>query len=441
MYITKDKDKRFKFYIRRSYLLLISAVILVSSYMPVFGMESDENGTNQINIANRHLVAHGGGGINGISYTNSLEALNNNYEAGFRLFEIDIVWTGDEELVLLHDWEGHTVATFGTDKIFTLREFNSNIRIDGFTQMSINDLALWMKYYPDAYIITDIKERNIDALKIIKQRYPEITDRIIPQIYFFNEYEPVKGLGYENIILTLYKANYDDLSVIDFAQKNKLFAVTMPESRAYTYLPLVLDHKGVYTYVHTVNDNKKQNVLRNQFHVDGIYTDFIVPDHKVGIEDKSPSAWAVGEIEKAEGYGLVESVMLTGLKNRMSRDEFNSLAVNLYKKLTNRKPLKPFDRFVSNGGKGQDGYITVQEMIVALYETVKAARPKTDLDTLGELSFEDANQIEPWAQQQVLYFCEKKIIGGTGTKLYPRSTVSKEQAITLVNRVFEAFSE
>ena len=41
------------------------------------------------------FIAHAGGSIDGHRYTNSLEALNENYQKGFRLFELYIIKTKD----------------------------------------------------------------------------------------------------------------------------------------------------------------------------------------------------------------------------------------------------------------------------------------------------------------------------------------------------------
>ena len=51
------------------------------------------------------LIAHGGGSYEDLTYTNSWQALDANYEKGFRLFEIDLSWTADNQLALIHDWE------------------------------------------------------------------------------------------------------------------------------------------------------------------------------------------------------------------------------------------------------------------------------------------------------------------------------------------------
>ncbi len=76
-------------------------------------------------------IAHAGGMAAGRTYTNSLEALQSSRSKGFRIIEIDLNWTQDEELVLIHDW-GQTWRTlFNETGIPTLEEFVSANMIDG----------------------------------------------------------------------------------------------------------------------------------------------------------------------------------------------------------------------------------------------------------------------------------------------------------------------
>lgn len=71
------------------------------------------------------MIAHAGGGINSQNYSNSLEALEYNYQQGFRYFEIDFSWTSDAQLVCLHDWGKRFQKVFGhkTKQPLSLKEF------------------------------------------------------------------------------------------------------------------------------------------------------------------------------------------------------------------------------------------------------------------------------------------------------------------------------
>ncbi|MDD5747424.1 MAG: glycerophosphodiester phosphodiesterase family protein, partial [Candidatus Omnitrophica bacterium] len=157
------------------------------------------------------LIAHAGGQIQSRVYTNSRQALTRSYQNGFRFIEIDLDWTSDQELVLIHDWD-KTLQKYCNRKpgACSLAEFRGLTLEYGLTQLTLDDLAQWMRKFPDVYIVTDIKRDNLRALEKIRAAYPELTARYIPQIYRFEEYSPVRSLGYENIILTLYRSSYRD---------------------------------------------------------------------------------------------------------------------------------------------------------------------------------------------------------------------------------------
>ena len=66
-------------------------------------------------------------------------------------------------------------------------------------------LAEILQQHPQVHIITDTKESNVEILTFIQKKYPQVVKQIIPQIYQYDEWEAVNKLGYQQIILTLYK--------------------------------------------------------------------------------------------------------------------------------------------------------------------------------------------------------------------------------------------
>ncbi|MCG6879725.1 MAG: hypothetical protein LJE96_11355 [Deltaproteobacteria bacterium] len=225
------------------------------------------------------LIAHAGGEIGGRVGQNSLEALDRNYAKGHRYFEIDFCWTSDDRLVLIHDWERSFSELFGDAKEKpSLERFKSMKMKHGMTQMSLASLFLWLSKHNDAHIITDVKERNLSALKIIARDSGKFQKHFIPQIYDPSEFEPVKLLGFEKVILTLYRSSLSDSEVLKFAANSNLFAVTMPVRRAFSSCLLrELSQKGIPLYAHTVNEIEILNYLRGKG-IHGIYTDKILPE-------------------------------------------------------------------------------------------------------------------------------------------------------------------
>lgn len=225
-------------------------------------------------------IMHAGGALGSYTGTNTLDALNNSHYRGQRFYELDFLLSSDGIPVALHDWSGSYSAELSKEPI-TAEEF-SKIKILGqFTPLTIDTLAFWLKMHPDTYIITDVKDDNIAALRYISENYPDIISRFLPQIYHYDEYAPVRAMGFSNIIFTLYSLpTYEDkvdrtAYNIEFAKKNNLFAVTASVDLVDAHPFLIKKYKdaGVPLYIHTVNDKEKKQALFDSG-VSGVYTDF-----------------------------------------------------------------------------------------------------------------------------------------------------------------------
>jgi glycerophosphoryl diester phosphodiesterase len=224
-------------------------------------------------------VAHAGGAIDGKTYTNSLEALDYNLKNGFLYFELDFSFTQDRQLVCIHDWKQHFKSSFGffPKEKPTLEVFKSLVKNNSeFKQCTLETLANWMKQNTCAFFITDIKEDNLQGLKLLSEYIPEFEKRIIPQIYDPNNYNKVKEMGYKQIIWTLYDYKGSNEDVLEWSAKfNGPFAITMPKGRAVSDLPRKLADKHIPTYVHTINTLEQMNEFINDFGITEIYTDFL----------------------------------------------------------------------------------------------------------------------------------------------------------------------
>ena len=224
------------------------------------------------------FIAHAGGIGNQRTYTNSLEALDDSVARGHTAIEIDLSWTSDGHLVLVHDWDREFEGLFDRSPgRLTLAEFRSTPSVHGLSHLSLEDLESWLLDNPDVLVITDIKERNTDGLRLIAEEYPEHRHRIVPQIYRPESYLEVRELGYDHVVFSLYKTERSDRQVIDFAIANPLFGVTMPLRRAMEgTLPAELAAHDVRVFAHTVNDYPTVDRLRTRG-VYGVYTDWLSP--------------------------------------------------------------------------------------------------------------------------------------------------------------------
>ncbi len=244
--------------------------------------QHDRSNPAVITPAAPRLVAHAGGDIYGIRMTNSLQALNKSYEEGFRYIEMDISLTSDGIPVFIHDWGNanwFAGIKYSTEE-YGYEDFKKRTGILGLEFMDLDKLELWLEMHDDAYIITDIKENNVEVLGYIRNNYPEASKKIIPQIYSLDEYEPVKNLGYEHIILTLYRIETIGDDVFEFCSEQPLFGLTMSQSRAKTDSLKKFSDLGIPVFVHTVNDYNEYVKVRDNGAY-GVYTDYFEPLHWV----------------------------------------------------------------------------------------------------------------------------------------------------------------
>lgn len=256
-------------------------LFIITAYYALFFYLDKESTKHPYFVA--HRIAHAGGAVNGDTYTNSIEALNENIKNSFIYFELDFSFTKDNELVCLHNWGKDFERSFGfntRDKL-TLQEFNALSKEKSkYQKINIETLAKWMIKNRSAKIVTDVKGDNIKALEIIFNTLPDAERRVIPQIYFPEEFEKVKNIGYRNVIWTLYRYRGDNEDVINWVTHfTPPFAITMTKRRAKSNLPLKLARKNIPTYVHTINLISEMSSYKNN-NISEIYSDFIHPNVK-----------------------------------------------------------------------------------------------------------------------------------------------------------------
>lgn len=172
-------------------------------------------------------ITHAGGLLDGVAYTNSLEALNQNYQSGRRIFEIDLALTADDHIVLAHDWDAYggkasDHATFLTDGTLTRLDFGQFI--DWVRQTCL-----------DCRIVTDTKFEFEQFWKTYSATVPPEMqrDQFVLQTYDFAMAQSLAGrTPTQPQILTLYLLeSVAEADLAALANMTSLVAVTMPLDR------------------------------------------------------------------------------------------------------------------------------------------------------------------------------------------------------------------
>ncbi|HFI0621052.1 TPA: glycerophosphodiester phosphodiesterase family protein [Streptococcus suis] len=245
-----------------------------------------------------NLIAHAGGTYRekayNTFYTNSLEALQQNYSLGHRVFEIDFYLTSDGKMAAVHDWDqfGHMNGlALSSEEWKKFQTFGSPVTDSRFTTMLIGDVLDQMLINKDMFLVTDTKSFEVSKEEMITQfteiyneamkRDPELLNRIIPQIYNEEMYALIREIyDFPEIIYTLYASQDSADNVLDFVKNNPAISVvTTPIGHANFFTAEFINslhaaNKKIYTHtIHTYDDLTKYAALG----IDGFYTGLLLP--------------------------------------------------------------------------------------------------------------------------------------------------------------------
>lgn len=274
---------------KQSILLKRLIFVLLLAWIGYVIVSKKEPAPTYIAVENMVLIAHAGGGLPQGDYSNAREAFDLSAKNGFLYIEVDFNWATNGDLILIHDWGPRYYQYFSRfsampqalarrfPKQATTREdFLSKSMNHGLHQMDIPLLLEWLRAHPNVRIVTDVKNDNVKALRLIKDKAGHLQNRFIAQIYEPQEYERVTALGYTDIIFTTYRSPLSIDALISFAQTHKLFAMTVPQARASVKLANALEASQTPLFTHTINSTETAQGLREKG-IDGLYTDYLYP--------------------------------------------------------------------------------------------------------------------------------------------------------------------
>lgn len=231
------------------------------------------------------VIAHGGGGINGATLSNSLEGLNLAYENGTRLFDVDINYTSDSTMVLRHSWKDNTgqtdephflsndskhkelgcyycSLTFGENVLDSIKFVNHKV-YNLYTPLTLIDFLGWMTEHPEAVMMPDFKgdiPSQLDWLLNVIERYDSLStnrikSRLVVRIREFSEFgEVVKLLNKEQIMLRKYDTRGTSYGkILDFCVKNGIHAVALTQKKADDEIIAEFENRNVRVYVGVVD--------------------------------------------------------------------------------------------------------------------------------------------------------------------------------------------
>lgn len=274
--------ERTRFCLLFLFLILAAGLLLLFSVRPVTLAAGPEVEKIRAELRAQKVIIHAAGALRTQAgdeaiYTNSLDALQNMYYAGNRFCEIDIRETSDGVLICAHGDEEHLANGSELPADAKSGDFLSERLFGEFTPMTVEMLAAFMHEHPDLTVITDAQGDNLRISRKLAEAWPELRDRFIIQIYHESEYDPVRELGFQNLIYTLYRAADEERNlweIAHFAEKHKLVGITIQKEQFYSVKNrIAMAHCGLPFMFHTVDDAAEIEAMLRKPYVAAVYTD------------------------------------------------------------------------------------------------------------------------------------------------------------------------
>lgn len=268
-------------------------IIIVIVFMGVYMIGQIDLIKYKSFIKKQDYVAHALGGIDGFAYTDSKEALENSYNNGFRLFEVDVKLTSDEKLVCVHGWsksdyEKRLGWEYNEDNAVMDYDTFMSSKIRGqYTTMSFKDLAEFIEENNDIYIMIDIGSKSYEETKKIYTKIVEdcnnnskILQRLIVGGHTKSMIKAVKEC-YNFKLINLYWANDDKREesiktkekFVKYCKNNGISSLSISTDNYTDEFGEYMKKNNMIVYVFTENDeDKATQILQN---ADLVGTDFI----------------------------------------------------------------------------------------------------------------------------------------------------------------------
>ena len=255
------------------FLIITFSITIYLKIFKTFEANYDSDLLKKLKQKNYRFIAHAGGGIDDLKYTNSLEAVNKSIKNNFKLIELDIRETLDNVFVGVHEWKEFKKIT-NTKKKDENELNNEALLLNEFKKKKI-----YKKYTPlDIISINDIFRKNNELILLTDKtnNFSKLNsdlnfDKKRVMVEVFGKKNYFKSIS-EGIINPIYSFNHKDY---DFVIKHKIKIISAHSqdiiNNSQIYKKLVENNVMVFMYSSNESDFINNNLDILFTHV---YTDF-----------------------------------------------------------------------------------------------------------------------------------------------------------------------
>ena len=255
------------------FLIITFSITIYLKIFKTFEANYDSDLLKKLKQKNYRFIAHAGGGIDDLKYTNSLEAVNKSIKNNFKLIELDIRETLDNVFVGVHEWKEFK-------KITNIKKKDENeLNNEALLLNEFKKKKIYKKYTPlDIISINDIFRKNNELILLTDKtnNFSKLNSdlnfdkkRIMVEVFGKKNY--FKSIS-EGIINPIYSFNHKDYNFV-IKHKIKIISAHSQDiiNNSQIYKKLVENNVMVFMYSSNESDFINNNLDILFTHV---YTDF-----------------------------------------------------------------------------------------------------------------------------------------------------------------------
>lgn len=224
-------------------------------------------------------IAHGGGGIEGRTYTNSLESLNSSYEQGFRFFELDIIEDIYGNILAAHDWT-HWKSITSCDSIFEKEVCDTTTTTVTLDSISISikcdTLSIIVEDTIDIIIECDTSYITVEYDSLVTNVDCELVTNIVTEEHFLTHkiYDKFTPMNME--MINQWFADHEDAVLVTdkIDDPEKMDSLFVDKARLYMELfsfksiakakELGINYMMSENVLHKLGENKFEYLIENE---------------------------------------------------------------------------------------------------------------------------------------------------------------------------------
>ena len=255
------------------FLIITFSITIYLKIFKTFEANYDSDLLKKLKQKNYRFIAHAGGGIDDLKYTNSLEAVNKSIKDNFKLIELDIRETLDNIFVGVHEWKEFKEITN------TKKQDENELNNEALLLNEFKKKKIYKKYTPlDIISINDIFRKNNELILLTDKtnNFSKLNSdlnfdkkRIMVEVFGKKNY--FKSIS-EGIINPIYSFNHKDYNFV-IKHKIKIISAHSQDiiNNSQIYKKLVENNVMVFMYSSNESDFINNNLDILFTHV---YTDF-----------------------------------------------------------------------------------------------------------------------------------------------------------------------